>query len=80
MADVEDVAMGSDDQLSSSPSGSLDSSSSGSDFEEVEASADDVALQGQLEASLADNPRQYDVHLQVRLSQSHPTTVQRGSR
>lgn len=51
----------------SSPSGSLDGSSSetDSDFEEVEASAEDVAHQGQLEASLAENPRQYDMHLQV---------------
>lgn len=41
------------------------SSSSSDDYEEVDASAEDIALQSQLELALSGNPRQYDVHLQV---------------
>ncbi|KAK9813405.1 hypothetical protein WJX73_006344 [Symbiochloris irregularis] len=39
-------------------------SSSDSDFEEVEASAEDMARLTQLETSLSENSRQYEVHLQ----------------
>lgn len=47
-------------------SGSLSSSSSGSGkVEEVEATGEDLSLKAQHEASLAENPRQYNEHLQV---------------
>ena len=46
-------------------SDSLSSSSNDDDFDEPEATVEDVALQAQFEASLAENARQYDVHLQV---------------
>lgn len=57
--------MADEDMSEVSGSGGSDSSSD-SDFEEVEATAEDMALQGQLESSLGENPRQYDVHVQVR--------------
>ena len=51
-----------------SPAGdgsSASSSSSGSDFEDIDASPEDIKALEQLRSALAANPRQYEVHCQV---------------
>lgn len=47
-------------------------SSSGSDFEELDVSAEDAALLMRLEQALADNPTLYDSHVQVRRRRRRP--------
>ena len=54
-----------DDQPQDMQQGSSSSDDSDSDFEEVEASPEDMELMMQLESDLQANPNLYDFHVQV---------------